>query len=160
MQDLMQGYASDLNKLRDAFHNELTATAEELSKAMALYSSRSDAALASFMEKATARGTELEEAAAARLNQFCGLPANGGQKNADDEPSNTLAQPAAAKIAAAAERAVADGLHVESDRDRTAQPARLMTRSNQGRLPEASHLQLQEGRVETAHLETTDCAPA
>ena len=35
MQDLMQAYASDLNKLRDAFHNELTATAEELSKAMA-----------------------------------------------------------------------------------------------------------------------------
>ena len=53
MQDLMQSYASDLNKLRDAFHNELTATAEELSKAMAFYASRSDAALASFMEKAT-----------------------------------------------------------------------------------------------------------
>ena len=34
MQDLMQSYASDLNKLRDAFHNELTATAEELSKAI------------------------------------------------------------------------------------------------------------------------------
>ena len=73
MQDLMQSYASDLNKLRDAFHNELTATAEELSKAMAFYASRSDAALASFMEKATARGKELE-GAAARLNQFCGLP--------------------------------------------------------------------------------------
>ena len=72
----------------------------------------------------------------------------GSKSNADSQ------------IAAAAERAVADGLHVESDRDRTAQPARLMTRSNQGRLPEASHLQLQEGRVETAHLETTDCAPA
>ena len=43
------------NKLRDAFHNELTATAEELSKAMAFYASRGDAALASFMEKATAR---------------------------------------------------------------------------------------------------------
>ena len=37
MQDLMQSYANDLNKLRDAFHNELTATAEELSKAMAFY---------------------------------------------------------------------------------------------------------------------------
>ena len=84
MQDLMQGYASDLNKLRDAFHNALTATAEELSKAMAFYASRSDAALASFMEKATARGKELEEAAAGRLNQFCGLPANGAQPNVDD----------------------------------------------------------------------------
>ena len=59
MQDLMQSYANDLNKLRDAFHNELTATAEELSKAMAFYASRSDAALASLMEKATAR--EMEE---------------------------------------------------------------------------------------------------
>ena len=89
MQDLIQSYASDLNKLRDAFHNELTATAEELSKAMAFYASRSDAALASFMEKATARGKELEEAAAARLNQFCGLPANGAQPNVDDEPPKT-----------------------------------------------------------------------
>ena len=89
MQDLMQGYASDLNKLRDAFHNELTATAEELSKAMAFYASRSDAALASFMEKATARGKDLEGAAAARLNQFCGLPANGAQPNVDDEPPET-----------------------------------------------------------------------
>ena len=68
MQDLMQSYASDLNKLRDAFHNELTATAEELSKAMAHYASRSNAAPASFMEKASARGLELEAGlAAARL---------------------------------------------------------------------------------------------
>ena len=50
MYDLFQNYVSDLNKLRDAFHNELTATAEELSKAMAFYASRSDAALASFMD--------------------------------------------------------------------------------------------------------------
>ncbi len=51
MQDLFQNYVSDLNKLRDAFHGELTATAEELSKAMGLYARRSEAALASFMEK-------------------------------------------------------------------------------------------------------------
>jgi hypothetical protein len=44
MYDLFQNYVSDLNELRDAFHNELTATAEELSKAMAFYASRSDAA--------------------------------------------------------------------------------------------------------------------
>ena len=144
MQDLMQSYASDLNKLRDAFHSELTATAEELSKAMAFYASRSDAALASFMEKATARGT-LEGAAAARLNQFCGLPANGAQPNVDDEPPKTLTHSVAPKIAASGERAVADGLHVESDRDRKPQPARSMSRSNQGRPLEASHLQLQEG---------------
>ena len=90
MQDLMQSYASDLNKLRDAFHTELTATAEELSKAMAFYASRSDAALESFMEKATARGKELEGAAAARLNQFCGLPANGAHPSVDDEPPKAL----------------------------------------------------------------------
>ena len=58
MYDLFQNYVTDLNKFRDAFHNELTATAEELSKAMAFYASRSDAALASFMEKATARGED------------------------------------------------------------------------------------------------------
>ena len=43
MQDLFQSYVSDLNKLRDAFHNELTATAEELSKAMGIYAHRSEA---------------------------------------------------------------------------------------------------------------------
>jgi hypothetical protein len=153
MQDLMQSYASDLNKLRDAFHNELTATAEELSKAMAFYASRSDAALASFMEKATTRGKELEGAAAARLNQFCGLPANGAQPSVDDEPPNTLKDSAALKIAAFGERAVADGLHVDSDRDRKPQPARSIPRSNQGRPLEASHLQLQEAGTETAHSE-------
>src|SRR5580704_19682389 len=72
MQDLIQNYVNDLNKLRDAFHNELTATAEELSKAMGNYAHRSEAALASFMEKVTARGVELEASAAARLNQFRG----------------------------------------------------------------------------------------
>ncbi len=45
MQDLIQNYVSDLKKLRDAFHNELTATAEELSKAMGVYAHRSEAAL-------------------------------------------------------------------------------------------------------------------
>jgi hypothetical protein len=123
-------YVTDLNKLRDVFNGELTATAEELSKAMAHYASRSNAAPASFMEKASARGLELEASAAARLNQFCGLPA------------------------AAAEREVADGLHVESDGDRKPQPGRPMSRLNQGRPLEASHLQLQEGRIETAHSET------
>jgi hypothetical protein len=68
----------DLNKLRGAFHNELTATAEELSKAMGVYAGRSEAALASFMEKVSARGVELEAGAAAWLNQFRGLQANGG----------------------------------------------------------------------------------
>ena len=84
MYDLFQNYVTDLNKFRDAFHNELTATAEELSKAMAFYASRSDAALASFMEKATARGEELEAAAAARLNQFRGLSAIADLSGADN----------------------------------------------------------------------------
>jgi len=43
MQDLFQNYVSDLNKLKDAFHNELTTTAEELSKAMGNYAHRSEA---------------------------------------------------------------------------------------------------------------------
>ena len=128
MQDLMQSYASDLNKLRDAFHDELTATAEELSKAMALYAKRCDAALASFMEKASARESELESSAAARLNQFCGLPANGGLTDVDNRPpTQTLSHSDVGRIAISAERAVADSLHVESDRDRKQQPARSMT---------------------------------
>jgi hypothetical protein len=45
MQDLIQNYVSDLHKLRVVFHKELEATAEELSKAMALYAKRCDAAL-------------------------------------------------------------------------------------------------------------------
>ena len=60
MQDLIEDYVSNLNKLRDVFHNELTATAEELSKAMALYALHIEAALASFMEKVSARGVEFE----------------------------------------------------------------------------------------------------
>ena len=48
MQDLIQEYASDLKKLHQAFNKELTATADELSKAMGVYAHRSEAALASF----------------------------------------------------------------------------------------------------------------
>ena len=111
MQDLFENYVSDLNKLRDAFHNELTATAEELSKAMGNYAHRSEAALASFMEKVSARGVELEASAAARLNQFRGLPANGGLPDVDDGPLvHTPTNADRVRIAAAAERAVADGL--------------------------------------------------
>ncbi len=102
MQDLFQNYVSDLNKLRGAFHEELTATATDLSKAMGDYSRRSEAALTSFMAKVSARGEALEVAAAARLNQFRGLPAD-----------SVLA---AEIVAAVAERAVADGLESEGDR--------------------------------------------
>ena len=116
MYDLFQNYVSDLNKLRDAFHNELTATAEELSKAMAFYASRSDAALASFMEKATARGEELEAAAAVRLNQFRGLPANADLSDADNgQVARTPANPDKLRISTVAEHAVAAGLQVESE---------------------------------------------
>ena len=86
MYDLFQNYVSDLNKLRDAFHNELTATAEELSKAMAFYASRSEAALASLIEQAATRGAELDAAAALRLNQFRGLPANADPSDVDNGP--------------------------------------------------------------------------
>ncbi len=84
MQDLFQNYVSDLIKLRDSFHGELEATAEELSKAMSLYAGRSEAALASFMEKVATRGVELEAAAAVRLNQIRGLPANAGLSDDDN----------------------------------------------------------------------------
>ena len=113
MQDLFQDYVSDLNKLRDEFHHELTATATELSKALGDYSRRGEAALTSFMEKVSARGEALEAAAAARLNQFRGLPADGG--------------PLDERIAAVAERAVADSL--ESDRDRNTRRAIALVKS-------------------------------
>jgi hypothetical protein len=128
MQDLFQNYVSDLNKLKDAFHNELTATADELSKAMGNYAHRSEAALASFMEKVSARGVELEASAAARLDQFRGLPANGSLPNVDDGPlADTPTNADRVRIVAAAERAVADGLQVESDGDRKPLPVRPMT---------------------------------
>jgi hypothetical protein len=127
MQDLFQNYVSDLTKLRDAFHNELTATAEELSKAMGNYAHRSEAALASFMEKVSARGMELEASAAARLNQFRGLPANGGLPDVDDGPlAHTITNADRERIVTA-ERAVAEGLHVESDGDRKPPLVRQMT---------------------------------
>ena len=125
MQDLFQNYVSDLIKLRDAFHGELTATAEELSKAMGLYSRRSEAALASFMEKVSTRGVELEAAATARLNQFRGLPANTDLPDGDKGPlAHTPTNADASRVATVAERAVANGLQVESDGDRKPQPAR------------------------------------
>jgi hypothetical protein len=155
MQDLIQNHVSDLKKLRDVFHTELSATAEELSKAIAHYARRSDAALASFLEKASARGLEFEVSGTARLDQFCGPSASGGLPHVDDGPlMHTPTNADVARIAAAAERAVADCLHVESDGDRKPQPGRAMSRLNQGRPLEASHLQLQEGRIETAHSET------
>jgi hypothetical protein len=128
MQDLFQNYASDLNKLRDAFHGELGATAGDLSKAMDIYAQRSEAALASFMEKVSTCGVELEASAAARLNQFRGLPANGGLPDVDDGPlAHTPTNADVVRVAAAAERAVADGLQIESEWDRKPQSGRLMT---------------------------------
>ena len=116
LQDLFESYVSDLYKLRDAFHGELASTAKELSRAMDDYALRSEAALKSFMEIVAARGMELEAAAAARLDQFRGLPPTGGLPNVNDGPL-AQAPPNAdqMKIAAVAERAVADGLRVEND---------------------------------------------
>ena len=128
MQDLIQNYVSDLYKLREAFQAELTATAEELSQAMGLYFRRSEAALASFMEKASTRGTEFEASALARLNQFRGLPANAGLPDVDNEPvAPTPPNADVSRVAAAAERAVAEGLQVEGDGDRKPPAARSIT---------------------------------
>ena len=128
MQDLIQNYASDLHKLREVFHRELEATSEELSKAMALYAKRCDAALASFMEKASARDSELEAAATARLNQFCGQSTNAGVTAVDNrQVAQTLTHSDAVRIASSAERAVADSLNGESARDPKLQPVRSMT---------------------------------
>ena len=116
MQDLFESYVSDLYKLRESFHVDLTSTARELSQAMDDYSRRSEAALTSFMDKVASRGVELEAAAAARLDQFRGLPATRGLPNVNDGPlALTPSNVDQVKIAAAAERAVAVGLGVESD---------------------------------------------
>ena len=117
MQELFQNYVSDLNKLRDAFHDKLVAAARDLSKAIEIYTQRSEEALTLLMDKVSARGVELEAASAERLNQFRGLPANGGLQDVDDRPLAHTPTNAAdeARIAAAAERAVAVGLHVESE---------------------------------------------
>jgi hypothetical protein len=95
---------------------------------MDIYAERSEAALASIMEKVSARGVEVEAAAAARLNQFRGLPANGGLPDVNDGPlAPTLTNADQVRIAAAAERAVAEGLYVENDADRQLRPGRVMT---------------------------------
>jgi hypothetical protein len=114
VQDLFQNYVDDLIKLREAFHEELAATAAELSKAMGDYSQRSEAALTSFMEKVSTRGEVLEAAAAARLDQFRGLPAKGSLP--------------VERATGAAERAVADAL--ESDGDRKPRGAIALVKSD------------------------------
>src|SRR5271169_6679915 len=92
------------------------ATADQLSKAMGVYAHRSEAALASFMEKASARGLELEVSATARLSQFCGLPANASLPDVNDKPpTHTPTNANVFRITAAAEQAIADDLQVESD---------------------------------------------
>jgi hypothetical protein len=86
---------------------------------MGEYSQRSEAALTSFMEKVSARGVALEAAAAARFDQFRGLPAKGGLPNVGDgPPAQTPTNVDREIIETVAERAVADSLHVESDEDR------------------------------------------
>jgi hypothetical protein len=56
--------------------------------------------------------------AAARLNQFRGLPVNSSLPDVSDEPLPQAPTNAdQAKIAATAERAIAESLHVESDVD-------------------------------------------
>jgi hypothetical protein len=119
MQDLFHNYVNDLNKLRDALHDELAVQARELSMAMGNYSQRCEAALTSFMEKVSARGVEVEAAAAVRFNQFWGLPVNVSLPDFGDGPLAQTPTNADQKIIeTVAERAVADSLHVESDEDR------------------------------------------
>jgi hypothetical protein len=145
MQDLFQNYVGDVKKLRDALDDELRAQARELSKAMDIYAQLSEAALASLMEKVSARGAEVEAAAAARLDQFRGLPANRNLPHVSDEPLPQAPTNAdQERITAAAERALADGLHIESDGDRKPKSGRPSL-LNQTRPPEAgrrSHLGL------------------
>jgi hypothetical protein len=127
MQDLFQNYVDDLNKLRDALHDELGVQARELSMAMGNYSQRCEAALALFMEKVSVRGVEVEAAAAVRFNQFRGLPANVSVPDVSEGlPAQTPTDADQERVAAAAERALTDGLQGESDADRKPKLGRLM----------------------------------
>jgi hypothetical protein len=125
MQDLFQKYVEDLDKLREEFDSALIATAKELTTAMGIYAQNSEAALSSFMEKVSARGVELEAAAAARFDQFRGLPANNGKVG--EGRSQTPANEDQLRIDTVAERAVAEGLQVEKHGERKSSPGRQMT---------------------------------
>jgi hypothetical protein len=86
---------------------------------MDIFARGNEAALSLFMEEVSARGAELETAATARLDQFRGLPANSGLPNVNDGPlAQTPTNADQMIVEIVAERAVADGLHVESDGDR------------------------------------------
>ena len=77
------------------------------------------------MEKVSARGEALEAGAAARFDQFRGLPAKGDLPNVSDGPL-APANADQVRVAAAAEQAVADVLSVESDADRKLKSVRPM----------------------------------
>ncbi len=120
---------------------------------MGVYAHRSDAALASFMEKASARGLELEVSATARLSQFCGLPANGSLTEADDKPPvHTPANASVFRISAVAEHVVPDGKDLDRDSNHRPQSAARLPRVHRDRPLEAVHLQVQEEQAETAYL--------
>jgi hypothetical protein len=157
MEDLIQDYASDLKKLRDAFHSELTATADELSKAIGIYAHCSEAALALFMEKASARGLELEVSATARLSQFCG---NGSLLGVDDIPLTlTPTNADVLRMAAAAEQAVADALHVDSESNHKPREAARLPRINRDRPLDEFHITSQDEHTEIAHSSSMTEAP-
>ncbi len=120
---------------------------------MGVYAHRSDAALASFMEKASARGLELEVSATARLSQFCGLPANGSLTEAGDKPPvHTPANASVFRISAVAEHVVPDGKDLDRDSNHRPQSAARLPRVHRDRPLEAVHLQVQEEQAETAYL--------
>ena len=130
MQDLFQTYVDDVSKLRDAFYQELGNRARELSTAMDVYAERGDAAVSLFLEKVAARSAELEKAAAARLDQFRGLPVSRDLPNVSDGPLAPANADQERVVAAAAERALADGLDVEVDRDRRTGRPMVLVKSN------------------------------
>jgi hypothetical protein len=87
------------------------------------------------MEKATARGAELEAAAAVRLNQFRGLPANADLSDADNgRVARTPTNADKLRTLTAAEQAVADVLQVESGGDRKPPPARSIALVKSGQV--------------------------
>jgi hypothetical protein len=82
LQDLFESYVSNLYKLRESFHVDLTSTRGAVAGDGRLLPAQRGA-LTSFMDKVASRGVA---AAAARLDQFRGLSAIRGLPNVNDGP--------------------------------------------------------------------------
>lgn len=105
MLDLVQEFVAEVVKMREAAHDEMSKSADELSRAMVAYGERAQAALVAFVAAAHARGDQMEEEVNARLEQFRGARPALPQISAG--PALILADP---RVEDAAARAMQEAL--------------------------------------------------